>query len=343
MAEGTISFRKSIEEDVALIHELESPNFDGYEYRGVDTSLSAFRRHILAGTTFDINVGPCEHWTILLDGETIGWANTFRAVDFYRQESSGLRAFLDLRVTGALDWVLRPEVRGRGVGTRVLRAIAGELVFGRDPTLTILSNTTRADNVASRRASEKAGLREVGAWSDEDGDFVVYAIHRDEFLGLGERDVLRRSWDDASTCGSYDKTAFCCLPVVKRELVLSLGYTPEQWDGEGDEPSICDLGWEKLPLEKQLAAKQLGYTREKWNGNDLTDWDFDDLPDSKQKEVLIIGFTPEQWDDSDLSEPSACDISWRELPPEKRTAAENLGYTRATWEASSSDSSSDSS
>lgn len=339
--EQKISFRKvEDDDDIALVHEWHNA-MPAEMFRGIDASLDAFRERILAELSVGKNSGPVEHWMILLDGEAAGWTQTFRALDFYSTESSVLRPFLDLRITGVFDWVIRPETRGQGHGGTILRSIFKDIIFGRNSDLMIVSNVVQTNNIAAKRVAEKIKMQNVGSISDEDGNHIVYAIHREEFMGLGAQD-LTRNWDDDSTCGSYENYDFDELPEMKQKLVITLGYTPEQWDSNGqDEPSVCKIDWCDLPTGKKSVAKKLGFNEMKWDVPDPQDYDninFKKLPECKQKLVLDLGFTPEQWDNSDLDEPSICETSWCDLPLEQKLAAEGLGYDEEKWDASSSES-----
>lgn len=329
-----VTFRAATADDAPLLHRWHA-DLPAEMFRGVDASLEHFRACVRDGVSLAKNPGPVEHWIVVVGGRAAGWAQTYRAVDFYGTESAPLRSCLDLRVSAGFDWVLDREFRGQGLGGAVLKGIYGALVFGRHDDLTIASNTIAAANAAAIRVAEKIGMQRVGSVTDEDGTHHVYAIGRAGLRGEEDGD-LARTWDDASTCASYENFDFDELPAPKQEQVLLLGYTPAQWDNDDsdDDPSICRVAWKKLPREKQAAAKRLGFDEDKWNDGDAGDWDdmaFNKLPKGKQKLVTILGFSPEQWDDSSLSEPSICDTSWDALPPDLQSAAAGLGYDRKKW------------
>ena len=73
-------------------------------------------------------------------------------------------------------------------------------------------------------------------------------VHYLQLLELGG--ILFADWDD--------------LPADVKAAAVTLGYTKEIWDSDG-EPDSHDSDWAELSEAQKEAAKKLGYTPEEWD------------------------------------------------------------------------------
>jgi RimJ/RimL family protein N-acetyltransferase len=107
--------------------------------------------------------------------ETGGPVRTFAARD---AATGRLLGGCELRVqadeSAHVSYWTSSSERRRNYATRALRLL---LEYARSIGITRLESHVADDNVASRRVSEKAGLRPAGAFTDEDGtDMIRYQI-----------------------------------------------------------------------------------------------------------------------------------------------------------------------
>jgi len=83
----------------------------------------------------------------------------------------------DIEATGYIGLVVKPELRNRGYGKRVLRAFLERPEAGR---LDRIVGCAEVDNVASHRCVEAVGFVQQGAEPDEEGFLsFVYVNRRD--------------------------------------------------------------------------------------------------------------------------------------------------------------------
>jgi aminoglycoside 6'-N-acetyltransferase len=115
---------------------------------------------------------PCEDLLVLLDGEPVGLLQRCRFDDYPEDRAEVARLAPVPPGTVQLDYLLGPpELRGRGVGTAMVRAAVAD-TWAADPDTPAVMVAVVAANVASWRALEKAGLRRV-AEGDIDPDNPV--------------------------------------------------------------------------------------------------------------------------------------------------------------------------
>lgn len=252
-----------------------------------DMSHEAFVSHFQAGMSFTKCQSSAphavKHWMALLvpdddDDETgkeplpLGWAQTWCGADMARGEAWAWRNHLKLGITGGMDYLIGEETqRGRGLGSAMISTLVKDVVFANNPDLTFAAACFGIANIASQKALENAGLKQVCEIQDEDGTFVLMAVHREEFMGGGTRDITKQcSYDkdnadeDSSTCCSYNDYDFDDLATEQQNAVLFLGYSKQMWDND-EEPKLCELSWDRLSSEQQAAAKHLAYNKDKWD------------------------------------------------------------------------------
>jgi aminoglycoside 6'-N-acetyltransferase len=96
-----------------------------------------------------------KRWTILLDDEVVGFVAAYQVLD------------PDYRHAG-LDLFVSPQVRGRGLGTDAVRAVARYLLYEIGHHRLVIDPA--ASNTAAIRAYEKAGFRRVGIMREYERD-----------------------------------------------------------------------------------------------------------------------------------------------------------------------------
>ena len=279
---NTIIFRPLEVDDLRLVHRwMNDPAALKWVCEVADmpweTLLSRFKSGLSFTKSRCSTPHTVEHWMALLvlddDGEQplpLGWAQTWCGADSARGESWEWRRHLKLGITGGIDYLIGEETsRGQGLGSAMIRSLVNDVVFANNPYWMYAAASCSVDNVASQRALEKAGLKKVADIHDNEGHFVLNAIHREEFIGLGTHDINRDNDGDgdSDTCCSYNDYDFDEMPVQQQSSALFLGYSKQMWDND-EEPSVCDLAWYKLSPEQQAAAKQLGWKEDTWEDSD---------------------------------------------------------------------------
>jgi len=120
---------------------------------------------------------PIRMCLILVAGEPVGLIQGYRLAD-YPIWAGALG--LDEPNAGGIDYLIgEPEMCGRGVGSAAIRAFTARL-FDADPQLSAVVAVPQCDNVASRRALEKAGyslVDERRVDSDDPADVGPSAIY----------------------------------------------------------------------------------------------------------------------------------------------------------------------
>lgn len=114
---------------------------------------------------------PNEHFIIELDGEPVGMIQTY-LVDDYPEWKAVIG---DEPSLAGVDLLIgEDEHVGRGLGPRVLRRFAQEVVFARPETAAVVA-TVDERNRRSWRAFEKAGFRHV---RDVEEDGLAHRLMR---------------------------------------------------------------------------------------------------------------------------------------------------------------------
>lgn len=74
-----------------------------------------------------------------------------------------------------IGYGFNPDVRGRGLATEAVRALATHLLTWK--TITAVTAQTATSNPASARVLEKAGFQQTGtSWNHDDGDLLAWSL-----------------------------------------------------------------------------------------------------------------------------------------------------------------------
>jgi GNAT superfamily N-acetyltransferase len=71
-----------------------------------------------------------EHWIASLDGSDVGWIQCYPAVDEPEETEVWWNLGVDRSAAGIDDLVGDPAMRGRGIGSAMIRAFVADVVFG---------------------------------------------------------------------------------------------------------------------------------------------------------------------------------------------------------------------
>jgi RimJ/RimL family protein N-acetyltransferase len=107
---------------------------------------------------------PTDHYVVLLDGQPIGFVETYLIADYPDWEAT---VGGEPGAVGVDLFVADPTLTGKGLGTRLLRQFVGEVALERPGATHCLADPDAA-NAASLRAFEKAGFRVVREFVDPD-------------------------------------------------------------------------------------------------------------------------------------------------------------------------------
>jgi hypothetical protein len=134
------------------------------------------------------------------------------------------------------------------------------------------------------------------------------------------------------------------MTAEEQALWNVLGWSADNWDGEGDLPASEATLWADLTPEEQDAAARFGYDEAAWNAviirqpaeevNDFwvnTPWD--EMTAAEQEAWALLGWSADNWDgEGDL--PASEATLWADLTPEEQAAAARFGYDEESWNAS---------
>ena len=167
-----ISFRRLATADLPLLFRwLNEPSVVRW-WEGRDVSWEAVVRDHTEETW------PFEHWVALLGDQPLGWSRCYRAADF-DEETYHWREHLDLTCVGAIDYLVgATNLRGRGLGTAMIRSFVEDVVFERHPDWTAAAAGPFEANRASVKALGNAGFRQLAVLADEVAPCVLMVRDR---------------------------------------------------------------------------------------------------------------------------------------------------------------------
>lgn len=162
-------------DDLPLLHDwLNEPGVVRW-WEGEDVSWDAVVRDYGPAST-----EPVEHWIVRLGDRPVGWIQCYAAADFETEEETRQWFAHGVRPDAAsIDYLVGdPDLRGRGIGSAMIRAFVEQIVFGRHPAWSQVAVSPLAANVASCRALEKAGFTFVGEFDDLHGPCRLLVAER---------------------------------------------------------------------------------------------------------------------------------------------------------------------
>jgi aminoglycoside 6'-N-acetyltransferase len=170
-----LSFRPLVDGDLPLLHAwLNDPGVVRW-WEGDDVSAEAVARDHGSGSD-----PAFEHWLALdATGTAVGWAQCY-AVSDSPEEAAQWWSVGVHRSAAGIDYLIGdPAVRGRGVGSRMVRGFVDTVVLGRHPLWTQVCAAPYEANVASWRVLERSGFRHLATLPDDDGPCRLMVRDRD--------------------------------------------------------------------------------------------------------------------------------------------------------------------
>ncbi len=133
------------------------------------------------------------------------------------------------------------------------------------------------------------------------------------------------------------------LTPAEQEAWASLGWSADNWDGEGELPQSEMTVWADLSAEEQATASSFGYDEVAWNAviirkpaenvNDFwlnTPWE--ELTPAEQAAWATLGWNAGNWDgEGEL--PASESTLWADLTPEQQATVARFGYDEDSWNA----------
>lgn len=179
MVPTRVTFRRLVDDDLPMLHRwLNEPGVVRW-WEGDDVSWEAVQRDYGSAST-----DPTEHWVASVDGREVGWIQCYATADFeHEDEVVQWRALGVGADTGGIDYLIgRPEDRGAGIGTAMLRDFL-PVAFALHPQWRQIGASPQVANVASWRALEKAGFTALGDFPDEHGPCRLMVVTRQRERG----------------------------------------------------------------------------------------------------------------------------------------------------------------
>jgi len=123
-----ITFRRLVEADLATLHRwLNEPGVVQW-WEGDDVSWEAIVRDYGSART-----DSTEQWIASLGGTEIGWIQCYPTIDDPGECEAWWRLGID-RTAAGIDYLIGdPGMRGRGIGSAMIRAFVADVVFGLHP------------------------------------------------------------------------------------------------------------------------------------------------------------------------------------------------------------------
>lgn len=168
-----ITFRRLVDADLPTLHRwLNDPGVVRW-WEGDDVSWDAVVRDYGSEAN-----DSTEHWIACLDSVDLGWIQCYPAADEPDETGPWFALGID-RTAAGIDYLIGdPSVRGKGVGSSMVRAFVVEIVFRLHPEWSQVCAGPYAANEASWRALSNAGFRFVGVIDDADGPCRLMALDR---------------------------------------------------------------------------------------------------------------------------------------------------------------------
>lgn len=154
MDRAQISFRRLEETDLPLMHKWLNQGDVLQWYSKGQATLEDLRKTYLPRIE---GSQPTECFVMLLDGISIGHIQTYKIRD-YPDYYAALG--IDEHAAGLDLFIGEPEYLHKGLGSRIIRQFAEEVVFGESDSVSCIAGPDPA-NKASIRAFEKAGFRHL--------------------------------------------------------------------------------------------------------------------------------------------------------------------------------------
>lgn len=175
-----ITFRRLADTDLPMLHRWLNEAGVVRWWEGDDVSWEAVVR--------DYEPAPSdstEHWIASLGGTDLGWLQCYPAADEPEETDRWFALGIDKDAAG-IDYLIgEPGLRGRGIGSAMIRGFVADVVFGLHPDWSQACAAPFAGNEASWQALANAGFRFVGVIDDRgldalDGGCRLMAIDRDK-------------------------------------------------------------------------------------------------------------------------------------------------------------------
>lgn len=121
-------FRRLVDADLPMLYRwLNEPGIVQW-WEGDDVSWEGVVRDYGSGAT-----DPTEHWVASLDGTDVGWIQCYAVVDEPEERGPWWALGIDRDAAG-IDYIIGdPALRRRGIGSAMIRAFVGDVVFGLHP------------------------------------------------------------------------------------------------------------------------------------------------------------------------------------------------------------------
>lgn len=176
MPADAVTFRPLVEGDLPRMHLwLNEPGIVRW-WEGDDVSWDGVVRQYHPDHWEDE-----EQFVAAVDGVDVGWIQCYPAAADPEETLLWRTVGVDVDRTGGIDYfVAEPSARGRGLGSRIIRAFTVDVVFGGHPAWHFAAAGPFVANEASWRALGRAGYAHAGDvdGGDADGPCRVMVLAR---------------------------------------------------------------------------------------------------------------------------------------------------------------------
>lgn len=176
-ADADVVFRRLTDDDLPVLYRwLNDPGVVRW-WEGNDVSWEGVVRDYGSSMPYAV-----EHWIASVDGRDVGWIQCYAAAADDSEECAVWFAHGVDRGAAGIDYLIGdPAARGRGLGSRMIRAFVRDVVFARHPSWTQACASPYVSNLASWRALARAGFSEwavIDSPDDPDGPMKLMVIDR---------------------------------------------------------------------------------------------------------------------------------------------------------------------